>query len=124
VPEAARAGYHAALSMGSNHLVTLVNDAADILRTAGVEEPGPLLAPLLSASLDNALRLGDDALTGPVSRGDSATVAKHVAALRDTPFLAPYLAMATRTMQRAADAGRLTEAQCHDLIVVLTGADG
>ena len=48
---------------------------------AGVEEPGRMLGPLLGAALDNALRLGDAALTGPVARGDAGTVAAHVAAL-------------------------------------------
>lgn len=116
VPEDARPTYHAALSMGSNHLVTLVNDAQDVLRQSGVEDPARLLAPLLTASLDNALRLGDDALTGPVSRGDRATVEAHIRALKETKFLPPYLAMAIRTMQRAFAAGRLTQAQCADLI--------
>ncbi|HTZ42641.1 MAG TPA: DUF2520 domain-containing protein [Jatrophihabitans sp.] len=116
VPESARATYHAALSMGSNHLVTLVNDARDVLGTAGVEDPVRLLAPLLTASLDNALRLGDDALTGPVSRGDRATVEAHIRALRNGPYLQPYLAMAIRTMQRAFRSGRLTQAQCADLL--------
>ena len=115
VPEAARARYHAALSMGSNHLVTLVNDSADVLRAAGVEDPVRLLGPLLTAALDNALRLGDAALTGPVSRGDRATVEAHVGALRDTDYLPPYLAMAARTMQRAHAAGRLTDSQRAEL---------
>src|SRR6202042_2225296 len=82
VPERARPIYHAALTVGSNHLVTLVNDALALLDRAGVEEPARLIAPLLSATLDNALRLGDAALTGPVSRGDAATVAIHVDTLR------------------------------------------
>ncbi len=116
VPEDARPTYHAALSMGSNHLVTLVNDAQDVLRQAGVEDPVRLLSPLLTASLDNALRLGDDALTGPVSRGDRATVESHVRALKGSKYLQPYLAMAIRTMQRAFAAGRLTQAQCADLL--------
>src|SRR5690349_5086111 len=73
VPERARPLYHAALTVGSNHLVTLVNDAVSLLGDAGVAEPARLLAPLLSAALDNTLRLGDAALTGPVSRGDTAT---------------------------------------------------
>ena len=102
--------------MGSNHLVTLVNDAQDVLRQAGVEDPVRLLAPLLTASLDNALRLGDEALTGPVSRGDRATVESHIRALKGSKYLQPYLAMALRTMQRAFAAGRLTQAQCADLI--------
>jgi predicted short-subunit dehydrogenase-like oxidoreductase (DUF2520 family) len=116
VPESARPGYHAGLSMASNHLVTLVNDSQDVLRAAGVEDPVRLLAPLLTASLDNALRLGDDALTGPIARGDRATVEAHIRALRGTKYLQPYLAMALRTMQRAYASGRLTQQQCADLI--------
>jgi predicted short-subunit dehydrogenase-like oxidoreductase (DUF2520 family) len=73
--------YHAAIAGAANHLITLVAQAMDLLRTAGVAEPARLLAPLLSASLDNALRFGDAGLTGPVARGDAATVAAHVAAL-------------------------------------------
>ena len=68
---------------GANHLATLVNESVDLLRRCGVEEPERLLAPLLGASLDNALRSGDAALTGPVARGDAGTVAAHVAVLRD-----------------------------------------
>ena len=75
-----------------------------------------ILSPLLTASLDNALRLGDDALTGPVSRGDRQTVQAHIRALRGTTYLQPYLAMAIRTMQRAFQAGRLSQAQCADLL--------
>ncbi len=41
-----------------------------------------MLGPLLGAALDNALRSGDAALTGPVARGDAGTVAAHVAELR------------------------------------------
>jgi predicted short-subunit dehydrogenase-like oxidoreductase (DUF2520 family) len=123
VPESARARYHAALSMGSNHLVTLVNDATDVLRAAGVESPTRLLGPLLTASLDNSLRLGDEALTGPISRGDRQTIEAHVRALKGTQFLQPYLAMALRTMSRARAAGRLTEQQCADLIEGIESAE-
>ena len=73
--------YHAALAGAANHLITLVTQAVDLLRTAGVADPARLLGPLLSASLDNALRFGDAGLTGPVARGDAETVAAHVAAL-------------------------------------------
>ena len=113
VPEPARPLYHAALSIGSNHLVTLVNDAMGLLDGAGVAEPARLVAPLLSASLDNVLRLGDAALTGPVARGDVATVRKHVSTLAETaPELLPsYLAMARRTARRAHESGRLSDEQ-------------
>ncbi len=83
VAEADRVLYHAALVTGANHLVTLVAEAADLLRTAGVDQPARVLGPLLTAALDNGLRRGDAGLTGPVSRGDVGTVAGHVAALAD-----------------------------------------
>lgn len=113
VPELARPLYHAALTVGANHLVTIVNDALDLLGRAGVEHPAQLIAPLLSAALDNALRLGDAALTGPVSRGDAATVRTHLATLgKDAPeTVATYVAMARRTAERATAAGRLTTDQ-------------
>lgn len=113
VPESARPLYHAALSVASNHLVTLVNDALSLLEQVGVTAPEHLLSPLLSASLENALGLRDAALTGPVSRGDAATVRRHLGALGGAApeFLPSYVAMARRTAERAHAAGRLDEAQ-------------
>jgi predicted short-subunit dehydrogenase-like oxidoreductase (DUF2520 family) len=121
VPEPARPLYHAALTIGSNHLVTLVNDALGVLAAAGVEEPARLVAPLLSASLDNVLRLGDAALTGPVSRGDVATVQRHLATLAAAaPQMRPaYVAMALRTAERAHAAGRLSDAAAQELRAAL-----
>ncbi len=121
VPESARALYHASLTIASNHLVTLVNDALGLLSDAGVAEPARLAAPLLSASLDNVLRLGDAALTGPVSRADLATVAAHLDTLgRSAPDVLPaYVAMARRTAQRALAAGRLTAAQASAVLELL-----
>lgn len=109
VPESSRPMYHAALTIASNHLVTLVNDARSLLDIAGVEQSARLLAPLLSASLDNVLRLGDAALTGPVSRGDVATVAVHVRTIAAAaPDVLPsYVAMARRTAERAQASGQL-----------------
>jgi predicted short-subunit dehydrogenase-like oxidoreductase (DUF2520 family) len=121
VPEPARALYHAALTVGANHLVTLVNDSLSLLSGAGVDEPSRLVAPLLSAALDNVLRLGDAALTGPVSRGDVATVVSHVRTLeRDAPEMLPsYRAMARRTAERARASGRLTAARADAVLEVL-----
>jgi predicted short-subunit dehydrogenase-like oxidoreductase (DUF2520 family) len=122
VPEPARPLYHASLTVASNHLVTLVNDAVSMLSGAGVAEPGRLVAPLLSASLDNVLRLGDAALTGPVSRGDVATVSAHVETLaRSAPDTLPsYRAMARRTAERARAAGRLSAEQAAAVLAVLS----
>ncbi|WP_330464889.1 Rossmann-like and DUF2520 domain-containing protein [Micromonospora zamorensis] len=121
VAESDRPLYHAALAHGANHLVTLVNEAADRLRDAGVDRPEKVLAPLLRAALENALRLGDDALTGPVSRGDAGTVARHLARLASTaPESVPaYLALARRTADRAIAAGRLRPVDAQSLLGVL-----
>ncbi len=115
--------YHAALAHGANHLVTLVNEAADRLRDAGVDRPEKVLAPLLRAALENALRLGDDALTGPVSRGDAGTVRRHLERLAATApeSVPPYLALARRTADRAIAAGRLRPADAESLLDVLSG---
>ncbi|MGY1834058.1 Rossmann-like and DUF2520 domain-containing protein [Blastococcus sp. SYSU DS0510] len=118
VAEADRPLYHAALVTGANHLVTLVAEAAELLRTAGVAEPGRVLGPLLTAALDNGLRRGDRGLTGPVSRGDAGTVARHLQTLgeRAPGAVAAYVAMAQRTAERAVAAGRL---RAHDAAPVL-----
>jgi predicted short-subunit dehydrogenase-like oxidoreductase (DUF2520 family) len=121
VPESARPLYHAALSIGSNHLVTLVNDSLSLLDDAGVAEANQLLAPLLSASLDNVLRLRDAALTGPVARGDIATLRRHRRALdeADPQLLPAYLAMARRTAERAHAAGLLDAAATEAVLEAL-----
>ncbi|MEU4589328.1 Rossmann-like and DUF2520 domain-containing protein [Micromonospora aurantiaca (nom. illeg.)] len=125
VGETDRPLYHAALAHGANHLVTLVNEAADRLRDAGVERPEKVLAPLLRAALENALRLGDDALTGPVSRGDAGTVRRHLDRLaRTAPESVPaYLALARRTADRAVAVGRLRPADAAALRNVLDGIE-
>jgi predicted short-subunit dehydrogenase-like oxidoreductase (DUF2520 family) len=121
VPEPARPLYHASLTIASNHLVTLVNDALGVLSGAGVAEPARLVTPLVTASLENVLRLGDAALTGPVSRGDVATVTSHVDTLaRSAPDVLPsYRAMARRTAERAVASGRLSAARAEAVLAVL-----
>ena len=121
VEEGNRALYHAALAHGSNHLIALVTQTLDLLRSAGVEQPARLIAPLLSASLDNALRYGDQSLTGPVARGDAGTVAAHV---RELAAVSPeartaYVALARVTADRALAAGLLRADAAEALLDVL-----
>jgi predicted short-subunit dehydrogenase-like oxidoreductase (DUF2520 family) len=121
VPEAARPLYHAALANGANHLVTLIAQTLDLLAIAGIEDPPQLVRPLLSAALDNVLRMGDEALTGPVARGDARTVAAHLEALSAAApeARAAYVAMARLTADRALAAGRLDPAAAEALLDVL-----
>jgi len=80
ITDADRAAYHAAASIASNFLVTLEGVAERLARTAGLERE-PLVA-LVQASVDNWARLGAErALTGPIARGDEATIARQRAAI-------------------------------------------
>lgn len=121
VAEDQRATYHAALAHGSNHLVTLIAEAMEVLGAAGVEEPRTVLGPLVRAALDNALRLGDAALTGPVARGDVSTVGTHLRELeRISPEIrATYVALARATAVRALESGRLQPSAAEPLLDTL-----
>ena len=76
-----RARYHATAVVASNHLVALLGQVERLATAAGV--PFEAFAPLVEASVMNAFGLGARAaLTGPVARGDLATVIEH---LRELP---------------------------------------
>ena len=82
VADADRAAYHAAASIAANFLVTLEGAAERLAATAGV--PRELLVPLAQAALDNWAASGAErALTGPVARGDEATIARQRAAIEE-----------------------------------------
>lgn len=102
VGEADRGLYHAALSHGANHLVTLISESADLLAQAGVENPQVVLGPLVRAALEGALTSGMGALTGPIVRGDEGTVAAHLQALEGRRAESTYrhLSDATRKAWR------------------------
>jgi predicted short-subunit dehydrogenase-like oxidoreductase (DUF2520 family) len=114
-----RAKYHAGLVHGANHLTTLVSQALEVLRDAGVTDPAQTLRPLLAATLDNTLRSGHHALTGPIARGDVDTVAAHLAVLRDRTATT-YAEVARATVELAAD-GRLDAETVRRFLEVLDG---
>jgi predicted short-subunit dehydrogenase-like oxidoreductase (DUF2520 family) len=79
-----RAAYHAAASVASNFLVTLEAAAERIAGEAGLapDDARALLAPLVRTTVENWAAHGPErALTGPVARGDDATVARQRAAV-------------------------------------------
>ena len=95
-----RAAYHSGAAMASNFLVAL-EVAAE--RVAGIDRG--LLVPLVRASVETWATEGAAALTGPIARGDEATVARHREAIADRApeLLALYdvLAEATRAVAAA-----------------------
>lgn len=91
--------YHAAGALVAGHVLGVVEAATRILMALGFtrRQAARALLPLLRQTLQNFERLGPGASwTGPVSRGDYATVASHVKALRRFPreYRAAYAALA------------------------------
>lgn len=132
--ESARGLYHAALAHGANHLVVLVAQAADMLAKAGIENPGQVLSPLLYASLEGALRNADGVsnpvatMTGPVVRGDSGTVAKHLTTISElmvseqvTDIVDTYRALGRAATVRALNVGRINQTQAQALLDEFNG---
>jgi predicted short-subunit dehydrogenase-like oxidoreductase (DUF2520 family) len=86
IDDEGRAAYHAAASVASNFTVTLLAAAERIAGGAGLRphEARALLAPLVRRTVESVAELGPErALTGPVARGDHATVEAQRRALED-----------------------------------------
>ncbi len=82
IDDAAKPLYHAAAAATANFTLTVLALAEDLFAAAGV--PFATARPLLEATVANAFELGPrPALTGPIARGDVATVARQLAAIRD-----------------------------------------
>ncbi len=82
IADADRAAYHASASIASNFLIALEACAERLLATAGADRA--LLVPLVRATVDSWAELGPErALTGPIARGDDATVAAQRAAVEE-----------------------------------------
>jgi predicted short-subunit dehydrogenase-like oxidoreductase (DUF2520 family) len=83
----AKAVYHAGTTLASNGLVALAEVGLRCLEQAGLtrEQGLKLLQPLMAGTVENVLQLGTaGALTGPISRGEVGTIARHLAALEGT----------------------------------------
>ena len=107
-----RAAYHAAASIASNFLITLEAAAERMAASAGVERE--MLVPLVHATVENWARLGArEALTGPVARGDEATVRRQrdAVATRAADLLPLFdaLVAATRALAAAGSAPTIPE---------------
>jgi len=97
-----KALYHAAAVSVAGHATALFSHAIRTMSHAGfsAEEARDALLPLMRGALDNlASGLPRDVITGPIARGDAATVAAHLAQL---DALDPEAAHAYRSLAREA----------------------
>jgi predicted short-subunit dehydrogenase-like oxidoreductase (DUF2520 family) len=118
--------YHTAAAMASNFVVALLAAAAELLATAGIAEEDAVAAllPLAQGSLDNIGEHGlVSGLTGPIRRGDVATVERHMNLLgRSSDLTDLYRVLGRRALALARRAGDAAEADL-DAIARLLGRD-
>lgn len=126
IPEIARNGYHAALTLAANYAMTLVNESVDLLSQAGAESPARILGPLVRASVETALERSDKGQTGPITRGDGSTVASHLMWLDDrAPLTAQaYRSLGKLTVDRLLAAGVIDTTQASDVLHALERPPG
>lgn len=104
--------YHAAAVLASNYCVTLVKLATDLWKTFGIEpkQATQALLPLLKGTISNIGNIGiPECLTGPIARGDTGTISKHISALElsSPDALSAYLGMGLQTIPIALAKGRI-----------------
>jgi predicted short-subunit dehydrogenase-like oxidoreductase (DUF2520 family) len=123
-----KAVYHAAAVITSNYLVTLVKLATDLWQTFGVprEKATKALLPLIRGTVRNLETIGlPQCLTGPIARGDSGTIKKHLEALEKASpdTLATYRELGLKTIPIALAKGRINEQQAAELKTILEQAN-
>jgi len=106
--------YHMAACVMSNYLVTLLDQGLSILDSAGVDRDIAIkgFLPLIEGSIKNVVTLGtEQALTGPIARGDGNTVKRHLEAFgsEESEQEAFYKMMGRLTVELAQRAGKLNE---------------
>lgn len=104
IPPECRALYHAGACIVSNYLVTLIQSGLACFEAAGLHKEMLFSAaePLITGTIENFRRMGaQDALTGPIARGDVETVALHLKALQNSlpSELSLYRALALETIE-------------------------
>ena len=118
--------YHAAAAIACNYFTTIVKLATDLWRNFGKASADGIKAymPLLRGTLTNIETVGfPKCLTGPIARGDVATINRHLAALKKyAPDLLPlYKELGRFTIPIAQDKGSLTADKAEDLKKLLQG---
>jgi len=117
--------YHAAAVFACNYLITLVKLALDLWQNFGVspKEATRALLPLLEGTINNIDNIGlPDCLTGPVARGDSGTIERHLSALetRSPALLTTYKELGLQTIPIALAKGKVSEQKAEEMKALLS----
>ncbi len=116
--------YHAAAVIACNYLVTIVKLATDLWQTFDIstQQATQALLPLIRGTINNIETIGiPKCLTGPIARGDSGTIKKHLNALQKSApsLLSTYQELGLQTIPIALAKGRINEQQARELQVLL-----
>jgi predicted short-subunit dehydrogenase-like oxidoreductase (DUF2520 family) len=119
-----KAAYHAAAVLACNYLVTLVKMATDLWQTFTIppEQATRALLPLLRGTLHNIETVGiPQCLTGPIARGDTGTIEKHLQTLQEKAptLLFAYQELGLQTIPIALAKGKIDRKQAVDMEMIL-----
>ena len=122
-----RALYHASAVMVSNYLVTLVKMSTDLWADFGLsrEEAVRALAPLIKGTINNIETVGlPGCLTGPISRGDTGTLKKHLQALgkKHSDITSAYRELGLKAVDVALEKGKIDASKAREIISVLNNS--
>ncbi len=117
--------YHTAAVIACNYLVTLVKLSTDLWQTFSVppHQATRALLPLLRGTINNIETVGiPQCLTGPIARGDTGTIKKHLDALQKSApaILSTYRELGRQTIPIALARGRINQHQAEELQALLS----
>jgi len=118
--------YHTAAVIACNYMVTLVKLATDLWQTFSIppHQATQALLPLIRGTIHNIDTVGiPQCLTGPIARGDTGTIKKHLDALQKKApgLLSTYRELGLQTIPIALAKGRINEEQAEELQTILRG---
>lgn len=118
--------YHASAVVASNYLVTLLDLSLSLIKFAGVTGEDALrgLKPLIEGTILNVEKMGiQNALTGPIARGDIQTIEKHLSEIGSkTPqLLSLYRTLGLHTVEIARAKGTLSNSTAKQMISLFQG---
>ncbi|MFC1963848.1 Rossmann-like and DUF2520 domain-containing protein [Chloroflexota bacterium] len=116
--------YHAAAVMACNYLVTLLKLSTDLWQTFSVppKQATRALLPLIQGTINNLDKIGlPNCLTGPIARGDTGTIKKHLEALqKSAPAILPtYKELGRQTIPISLAKGKIDQKQAEELAAIL-----
>ena len=119
-----KVAYHAAAVIACNYMVTLEKLATDLWQTFSVPTNVAIkaLLPLVRGTLNNIENVGiPNCLTGPIARGDTGTIRKHLDTLQKVSpaLLSTYKELGRQTIPIAIAKGRINETQAQELKALL-----